>query len=62
MDVALAYVVTEITDKSAPCKFTGTTSEEIKMIARRILSEPENRWQRALQQNAFRCATLAATP
>jgi hypothetical protein len=58
MDVALAYVVTEITDRSAPCKFPGASTEDIHLVARRILSEPENRWQRSLQRNALRCAAL----
>lgn len=60
MDVALAYVVTEITDRSAPAKFPGASTEEIDQIARRILSTPENAWQRAIQQNAFRCAAIAS--
>lgn len=60
MDVATAYIVTELSDRSAPCKFPGASVDDLERIARRILSDPENHWQRALQENAFRCAALAA--
>lgn len=59
MDVAVAYIVTELTDRSAPCKFPGASVDDIERIARRMLTDPENRWQRALQKNALRCSDLA---
>lgn len=58
MDVALAYMVTELTDPLCPAKFHGAERNDIEGIARRILDAPENGWQRALQQNAMRCAAL----
>lgn len=61
MDVAIAYMVTELTDPSCPTKFPGAAFHDIERIARRILDAPENDWQRGLQQNAMRCAALAAS-
>lgn len=60
MDVAIAYLVTELTDPSCPAKFPGASAHDIERIAWRMLDAPENGWQRALQQNAMRCAALAA--
>lgn len=59
MDVAIAYIVTELTDPSCPAKFLGASSYDIERIAYRMLNAPENGWQRNLQQNAMRCAALA---
>lgn len=61
MDVALAYMLTELTDPSCPPKFPGADQYDMERIARRILDAPENDWQRALQRNAMRCAALAAS-
>lgn len=62
MHPALAYVVTELTDTSAPTKFPGASLEDMELIARRILEAPENAWQRAIQKSAYRCAALIARP
>lgn len=60
MDVAIAYMVTELTDPSCPAKFPNASDYDIERIAHRMLDEPENGWQRNLQQNAMRCAALAS--
>ncbi len=59
-NVALAYVVTELTDKSCPPKLPGASWRQVLEVANRILTAPENRWQRALQENAFSCAVILA--
>ena len=58
--VALAYVVTELTDKSCPPKLPGASWRQVLEVANRILSTPENHWQRALRTNAFACVETLA--
>lgn len=60
MPVEIAYIVTELTDPSCPAKFPGASYHDLERIASRMLVTPENHWQRNLQQNALRCAALAA--
>ena len=59
-NIALAYVVTELTDKSCPPKLSGASWRQVLEVANQILTAPENRWQRALQENAFSCPVILA--
>lgn len=59
MQIEIAYIMAEMIDPDAPAKFPGATRAELAGIARRILENPENAWQRSLQKGAHRCAAIA---
>lgn len=59
MQIEIAYIVTELSDPSCPPKFPGASTHDLERIARNIFGNPENAWQRSLQQGAMRCAALA---